>query len=78
LYKTVTGVFDKAVLLLFAFIVGWLTVLVGLWELTRQDTHLTHIVIHTDHLVHQTDQRFLSVALDTSRIQDGWVHENIT
>jgi hypothetical protein len=70
-------VFDKAVVLLFVFIVGWLTILMGLRELTRQDVYRTHIVIHTDSLVHRTDERFLSVALDTSLIQDGWVHENI-
>jgi hypothetical protein len=70
-------VFDKVVLTLFVFIVGWLTILVGLWELTRQDAYFTHIVIHTDRLVHRTDERFLSVALDTSMIQNGWVHKNI-
>jgi hypothetical protein len=70
-------VFDKAVLMLFVFIVGWVTILVGLWELTRQDAYLTHIAIHTDRLLHRTDERFLSVALDTSGIQNGWVHKNI-
>ena len=69
--------FDKAVVMLFIFIVGWLTVLMGLRELTRQESYITHIVISTDRLVHRTDERFLSVALDTSLIQDGWVHKNI-
>jgi hypothetical protein len=68
---------DKAILMPFVFIVGCLTVLVGLWELTRYDVYTTHAVIQTDHLVHRTDDFFLSVALDTSLIQDGWVHENI-
>jgi len=63
--------------MLFIFIVGWLTVLMGLRQLTRQESYITRIVISTDHLVHRTDERFLSVALDTSLIQDGWVHENI-
>lgn len=74
---TVTGVFDKAVVMLFIFIVGWLTVLMGLRELTRRESYITHIVISTDRLVHRTDKRFLSVALDTSLIKDGWVHKNI-
>jgi hypothetical protein len=77
LVQTVTGVFDKAVLMVCVFIVGWVTVLVALWQLTRQDAYLTHITIHTDLLLHRTDERFLSVALDTSRIQNGWVHKNI-
>jgi hypothetical protein len=77
LYVSVTGVFDKAVLILFVFIVGWVTILVGLWELTGRDAYITHIAIHTDRLLHRTDERFLSVALDTSRIQNGWVHKNI-
>jgi hypothetical protein len=68
---------DKAVLVLFVFIVGWVTVLVGLRKLTRQDAYLTHITIHTDRLLHKTDEHFLSVALDVSRIQNGWVHQNI-
>lgn len=73
----VTGVFDKAVLTLLVFIVGWVTILAGLWELTRRDAYVTHIVIHTDRLLHRTDEHFLSVALDTSRIQNGWVHKKI-
>jgi hypothetical protein len=68
---------DKAILMPFVFIVSCLTVLVGLWQLTRQDVYITNALIQTDHLVHRTDERFLSVALDTSNIQDGWVHENI-
>jgi hypothetical protein len=74
---TVTGICDKAVLLPLLFIIGCLTILVGLWQLTRQDVYVIHAVIQTDRLVHRTDARFLSIALDTSNIQDGWVHENI-
>lgn len=73
----VTGMFDKAVVIVFVFIVGWITVFMGLQHLTRRESYITHIVIDTDHLVHRTDERFLSVALDTSLIQDGWVHKNI-
>jgi hypothetical protein len=69
--------FDKAVVIVFVFIVGWITVFMGLQHLTRRESYITHIVINTDHLVHRTDERFLSVALDTSLIQDSWVHKNI-
>ncbi|XP_021921149.1 heparanase-like isoform X2 [Zootermopsis nevadensis] len=73
----ITGISYKAILMPFVFIISCFTVLVGLWQLMRRDVYVTHAVIQTDRLVHKTDQNFLSVALDTSHIQDGWVHKNI-
>ncbi|KAJ4427950.1 hypothetical protein ANN_23962 [Periplaneta americana] len=57
--------------------VGLVLIFVGLWGLTKQRAYYTHVMINTDCLVHKTDERFLSITIDASKIQDGWVHENI-
>ncbi|XP_069687976.1 heparanase-like isoform X2 [Periplaneta americana] len=71
------GVVDKAVIMMIVSTVGLVLIFVGLWGLTKQRAYYTHVMINTDCLVHKTDERFLSITIDASKIQDGWVHENI-
>ncbi|XP_069687978.1 heparanase-like isoform X3 [Periplaneta americana] len=73
----VSGVVDKAVIMMIVSTVGLVLIFVGLWGLTKQRAYYTHVMINTDCLVHKTDERFLSITIDASKIQDGWVHENI-